>query len=242
MTARGSAFLVLWNHFDASLLEEYECWHTFEHVPERLSVPGFLSARRYATGTGSARRYFTLYEIDTLDTLESAAYAELVDRPSGWSERMRRFFSGFQRFPCRSLAQGGSGLAGVAATVVMPLEADGTIKELTASLSAALARGVITAYQVGTSIPNPHYEVFEQQFSHVGTSSVAVLVLEATTHSALEEARSELGEKLSAFQDAAAENWQSFDLLFSIDKSELSPAGEWRFEPREDLRVRFNGR
>ncbi len=30
------AILALWNDYPATMAEEYEAWHTFEHVPERL--------------------------------------------------------------------------------------------------------------------------------------------------------------------------------------------------------------
>ena len=115
MSSRGAAFLALWNGFDPALLDEYECWHTFEHVPERLSVPGFLSARRYAADQGESRRFFTLYEIETLEVLETLAYQRLVDQPTSWSAEMRRSFRDFRRYPCRRVAMAGYGLSGAVA-------------------------------------------------------------------------------------------------------------------------------
>lgn len=41
MTLKGCAFLALWNDFDPGRDAEYNCWHTFEHVP-----PGATAARR----------------------------------------------------------------------------------------------------------------------------------------------------------------------------------------------------
>jgi hypothetical protein len=43
----SNAILALWNDYPAAMAEEYEAWHTFEHVPERLTVPGMRAARRY---------------------------------------------------------------------------------------------------------------------------------------------------------------------------------------------------
>ena len=45
------AFLALWNDFDPGRDEEYNRWHTYEHVPERLSIrlsstPGRVGCRR----------------------------------------------------------------------------------------------------------------------------------------------------------------------------------------------------
>ena len=47
MALRGSAFLALWNDFDPARDAEYNCWHTFEHVPERVGIEGILAGRRY---------------------------------------------------------------------------------------------------------------------------------------------------------------------------------------------------
>jgi hypothetical protein len=47
MALKGSAFLALWNDFDPARDEEYNCWHTFEHVPERVGIEGVVSGRRY---------------------------------------------------------------------------------------------------------------------------------------------------------------------------------------------------
>ena len=45
MTLKGTGFLALWNDFDPEREAEYECWHTFEHVPERVGIPGFEQQR-----------------------------------------------------------------------------------------------------------------------------------------------------------------------------------------------------
>ncbi|WP_051469792.1 hypothetical protein [Chelativorans sp. J32] len=240
MSSKGTAFLALWNGFDPALLDEYECWHTFEHVPERLSVPGFLSARRYANGSGADRRYFTLYEIEALDVLESAAYRELVDEPTSWSAKMRRSFSGFRRYPCRRLAGAGRGQAGAAATLVLSLARLGDEAERLASLlGEQLSSGRITSFQVGLSIANPHYKVFSQDFSADEGASVVVAVLEATTRPALDEAGRELAAVAAAFAGAGAADWEVFDLLYAIGRGDLPWTERWRLPPREDLRILF---
>ncbi|MGB9302621.1 MAG: hypothetical protein ACLPXZ_32375 [Mycobacterium sp.] len=44
------------------LAEEYHRWHDEVHLPEMLTIDGFVSARRWQTDGGS---FITLYEIDT---------------------------------------------------------------------------------------------------------------------------------------------------------------------------------
>ena len=60
----------------AELVEEYHRWHDQVHVPEMLTIDGFVSARRWQTDGES---FITLYEIDTdVDTARTnlrAAFA-----------------------------------------------------------------------------------------------------------------------------------------------------------------------
>lgn len=241
MSSRGAAFLALWNGFDPALLDEYECWHTFEHVPERLSVPGFLSARRYAADEGESRRFFTLYEIETLDVLETVDYRRLVDQPTSWSAEMRRSFRGFRRYPCRRVAMAGSGLSGALATLTFSVPAlMGEADRLAGTLNTHFATGKITSFQVGVSIGNPRYSVFPQDFSSGEDSYVILAVVEATRRRALDDlCRSLLAAMPEQFPAALDAQWESFDFLYGITKPELLEARSVRLAPREDLRALF---
>lgn len=44
------------------LADEYHRWHDEVHLPEMLTIDGFVSARRWATDGDT---FITLYEIDT---------------------------------------------------------------------------------------------------------------------------------------------------------------------------------
>ena len=50
--------------------EEFNAWYDEEHLPERLAIPGFRSARRWVSG----RTYLATYELDSAAVLQSAAY------------------------------------------------------------------------------------------------------------------------------------------------------------------------
>src|SRR5262245_36055167 len=116
MPLRGSAFLALWNDFDAARDAEYNCWHTFEHVPERVGIEGILGARRYAAMERDERRYFTLYDVASLRALDGPQYNEVVDRPTAWSASMRPSFRNFLRRPCELVVSVGLGMASSIAT------------------------------------------------------------------------------------------------------------------------------
>lgn len=65
-------------------VDEYHMWHESTHIPEMLSVEGFMSARRWQTDDGES--FVTLYEIDTdVETartnLKAALQAGQMSRP-----------------------------------------------------------------------------------------------------------------------------------------------------------------
>ena len=54
----GSGVLAIWNDCAVGSEETYEKWYQTEHLPERLSIPGFKNGRRYQALRGSPM-YFT---------------------------------------------------------------------------------------------------------------------------------------------------------------------------------------
>lgn len=115
----GAAVLALWNGVEAARNEEYNAWHTREHVPERISVPGMIGARRYVKSSGPLPDYLTLYAMDDTGVLKSDAYRSLLDNPTDWSRAMRPSFRGFMRLCCRRLLTLGGGLGGALAAIVV---------------------------------------------------------------------------------------------------------------------------
>lgn len=106
---RGSAFLAIANTVEPAMRAEYEDWHTFEHVPERLTMPGFLGGRRYVGSDGDGAQYLTLYELDGPEALETPEYQHLLVSPTAMSQRMRPAMGGFRRFAYRETRRAGHG-------------------------------------------------------------------------------------------------------------------------------------
>ena len=82
----GDAALGIWMDVDPAGLDDFNAWYRRQHLPERLSVPGFLRGRRYQT-TGEGPVYFTLYETADAAVLSSAAYLERLNNPTDWTRR-----------------------------------------------------------------------------------------------------------------------------------------------------------
>lgn len=88
---------------------EHDEWHTHEHLPERLSIPGFVRGTRWIARDG-APRYFVMYEVEHLATLTSEAYLERLDFPSPWTSRMMSHYRGMRRGFCTVSGSFGDGL------------------------------------------------------------------------------------------------------------------------------------
>jgi hypothetical protein len=197
-----TVFLALWNEIDPAFHAVYETWHMHEHVPERLTCPGFRQATRYVQGSGARKRWFTLYQLDGVDALDSARYRQLLSSPSPASARMRPAFRNVRRIVCLpeapTLAMPGRNLAigtwPCAASPNSPLPLD--VRGSAAHAQAVPSRGL--SIQMARSVPSaPHPAFGVQPDSGVAlrlcfiSGSRAVLVRAA----AREIARRETGEE-----------------------------------------------
>lgn len=108
---RGEAFLTIANGVVPDRRRDYEAWHGFEHVPERLTMPGFLAAKRYVAGRGAATDYLTVYDLDDAAAVETPAYRHLLAHPTPASLAMRPVMSDFRRGLYRDCGRSGAGLA-----------------------------------------------------------------------------------------------------------------------------------
>ena len=116
MTMAGEGVLAFWHDVAPGGDGEFDQWHLREHIPERLAVPGFLRARRYAT-LGAPPRYFYFYETESLDTLQSPAYLARLADPTPWTRRSMPLVRNNIRTACRVVATWGSAVGGVVATL-----------------------------------------------------------------------------------------------------------------------------
>lgn len=102
----GEAVLAIWFDVDPADEGELNTWYPRQHLPERLSVPGFLRGRRYEAA-GAGPRYFTLYELSDPGVLSSAPYLERLNHPTDWTRRVLPTFRRMVRGGYRRL--GGAG-------------------------------------------------------------------------------------------------------------------------------------
>lgn len=90
---------------------EHDDWHSHEHLPERLAIPGFRRGSRWRALAGEPA-YFVLYEVGDLDVLSSPAYMDRLNHPSPWTAKIMPSYRGMRRGLCEIVARAGHGLGG----------------------------------------------------------------------------------------------------------------------------------
>jgi len=112
----GRAAVAMWWNVAPEMRDEFEHWHTHEHIPERLSSPGFLRGTRWSALDGSPS-FFVLYEAARLAVLTGKDYLARLNDPTPWSRKMMPHHLDMVRSLCRVQASAGGLIGGVLATV-----------------------------------------------------------------------------------------------------------------------------
>lgn len=157
MPLKGTGFLAIWHDIQPEGEDDYNRWHTQEHMPERLGVPGFERGRRGVDWNRDRHRYLTLYEGQSVDVFGSEAYRARLNAPSAWSQRTMPYFTNFVRCACRTAVTLGKGVGGAMATVRLGLATEAAKAELSAA-SHALAAAMlvldgVTSVHIGLALP-----------------------------------------------------------------------------------------
>lgn len=106
----------MWWNVAAAHRAEFEDWHTHEHFPERLGIPGFLRGSRWADASGG-EGFFVMYELAQYATLTSEGYLARLNNPTPWSTKMMPHHQGMVRSQCRVLHTVGGGMGRFAFTL-----------------------------------------------------------------------------------------------------------------------------
>ncbi|MEJ8846679.1 hypothetical protein [Variovorax rhizosphaerae] len=132
MALPGNAALAMWWDMAPEMRSEFEHWHSHEHFPERLAIPGFRRSSRWTSATGG-EGIFVMYELESYEVLSSRGYLASLNAPSPWSTKMMPHHRNMVRCQSRVLASRGGAVARQALTVRMS-PAPGRSEDLRASL------------------------------------------------------------------------------------------------------------
>jgi hypothetical protein len=134
MALLGDSALAMWWDMAAEMRAEFEHWHSHEHFPERLALPGFLRASRWAAADGG-EGFFILYELQEHAALSSPEYLASLNAPSPWSTRLMPHHRNMVRSQTRVLHSHGAGVARHAMTLRLSPQ-DGDAQRLQTGLRA----------------------------------------------------------------------------------------------------------
>lgn len=151
MPLLGAGAMLLSFDVEPGAIAEHDHWHTVEHLPERLSIPGFLRGTRWTAIDADAPRYLVLYEVESVATLGSAPYLERLDSPSPWTAKMMPHYRGMRRGLCRVLGSFGFGAGGTGLLVRFVPRADAA-----EALHRRLLADVLPALPAGRGIGGAH--------------------------------------------------------------------------------------
>ena len=118
MALLGDSALAMWWDMAPDMRAEFEHWHSHEHFPERLALPGFLRASRWSAADGG-EGFFILYELQDHGALSSPEYLARLNAPTPWSTKLMPHHRNMVRSQTRVLHSHGGGVGRHAMTVRM---------------------------------------------------------------------------------------------------------------------------
>src|SRR4051794_9340570 len=116
MSLLGTAAVAMWWDIAPASRSEFEDWHSHEHFPERMSIPGFRRGSRWASEDGG-EGFFVLYELEAYEALTSPHYLARLNAPTPWSTKMMPHHRNMVRSQCHVVATRGGAVARHALTV-----------------------------------------------------------------------------------------------------------------------------
>ena len=79
MAKKGRGIFLVYTDIDPQYEEEFNAWYNTEHLPELLSLPGFLDAARYVAYKG-VPKYLAVYELESAEALVEYHPEALAER------------------------------------------------------------------------------------------------------------------------------------------------------------------
>jgi len=166
MSLLGKAAVAMWWNIRPEQRAEFGDWHSHEHFPERMSIPGFRRGSRW-TSTLDAEGFFVLYELEQYETLTSKGYLDRLNAPTPLSTKMMPHHLNMVRSQCRVEASFGGGIATSLATIrLSPQEGKQALlkSELVEGLREMAAKpGLTGGHLLITDAPKTSSPTTEQQ-------------------------------------------------------------------------------
>jgi hypothetical protein len=93
----GRGFMAIWSDVGPGDFDFYHHWLLKEHFPERVGVPGFISARVFRRQAGPDFQFFIIYETGAPEVLASPAYVARLNDPTPMTQKIMPKLKNFVR-------------------------------------------------------------------------------------------------------------------------------------------------
>ncbi|MGE0217066.1 hypothetical protein [Mycolicibacterium sp.] len=148
----GAGAMINWISVARDDLPVYEDWYNFQHLPERVSTPGFLRARRFVAadqqpqGEPAMIDYLTLYETVDVHVLASPEYLRRLDNPTELTLAVVPLFTEFRRAAYHITVARGDGSSG--RVVVVEVQPGNELATLRDALASSVFQELINEHRV----------------------------------------------------------------------------------------------
>ncbi|MHB0772628.1 hypothetical protein [Bradyrhizobium sp. 5.13L] len=190
MSLLGKAAVAMWWSVRGEQRSEFGDWHSHEHFPERMSIPGFRRGSRWSSTT-DAEGFFVLYELEQYEVLTSKGYLDRLNAPTPWSTKMMPHHLGMVRSQCRLIESFGGGVAASLATIRLSPHAgrDAGLQAHLANTLGTLAQkpGLTGAHLLHTDTPRTSAPTAEQRIRGSDGAADWIVLLSGYDADAIED-------------------------------------------------------
>lgn len=102
-----NGLMAFWSDIDPDHVLRYQQWHNCEHIPERVTSPGFRRGCRYRA-MDNRPHFLMFYETVAPDALASDCYLNALNNPTPWTKEALQYFRNPVRNIYRRLETAGS--------------------------------------------------------------------------------------------------------------------------------------
>ena len=93
----GNTILVVMMDVEPGHEAEFDRWYNEEHLPERMEIPGYVSARRFKLEEGNGMlKFLCIWEMEDSSPLESEQYKMQRARPSWIRDEANKYITHLQ--------------------------------------------------------------------------------------------------------------------------------------------------
>jgi len=228
MGLKGSAFLAIWHDIADGQHGEYIEWHTREHMPERLSVPGFRTGKRLHAPEAARHVFGTIYAGDDLEVFRSPGYLARLNNPTPWTAAVAPSFQNFLRVACERVASAGTGDGGSMATIRFDFahpEAETALRQAAQSLvELILSLPGVSCVHLGIArneVSGVRTRETELRSAMAERGFDAVILVEGSQRAGLEAARPEIERLAIATGTLTAPVVDLYETAFSITSEDM---------------------